>query len=180
MEKNKQYALDHLHHTEIQVGQYVETNGDGSGVLDHNQKPVRGIVSEVMKNPRNNRWQFYILNNTHEGSWNEVEPTQKGYKYSFKVKFSSPGYITLIDKQDMGNCERTENPSVLKRVSTLLKKTLDKDTKTLLKAGYLDETLCLTARGQEALDAIAYGVHKAELVASAQEDLDEAKEEDAE
>ncbi len=58
-------------------------------------------------------------------------------------------------------------------LSTMLKKFLDEDTKTLIKAGYFNNDLSLTSKGKEANDAINFKANLKELVAMAQADLDE-------
>jgi hypothetical protein len=62
------------------------------------------------------------------------------------------------------------------RISKLAKKLLDKDTRTLIKAGFLDSELDLTARGSEALHIALYPTVKEELVKMAEEQLEDEKE----
>lgn len=63
----------------------------------------------------------------------------------------------------------------MNRVSAMMKRLLDADTQTLVKAGFLDQNLELTEHGCDALDAILFDANKAALVKLAQEKLDEAK-----
>jgi hypothetical protein len=60
-------------------------------------------------------------------------------------------------------------------LNNFMKKMLDKDTQTLIKAEYINGDLLLTQKGKEALDSINFQANKAELVKLAQEDLDEEK-----
>lgn len=62
------------------------------------------------------------------------------------------------------------------KLTSLMKRLLDKDTQTLVKAGYLDTDLDLTNKGQEALLSLLLMANKPELVKMAQEELDEQKE----
>ena len=54
-----------------------------------------------------------------------------------------------------------------------MKKLLDSDTQTLVKAGYIDGDLNLTDEGREALHSELFTANKAALVKSAQAKLDE-------
>ncbi len=68
-----------------------------------------------------------------------------------------------INKQDMS-------------LSTIAKRLLDADTKTLIKAGFLDTELRLTDKGKAELNAILFEANKTALVVAAQAVIDEAKE----
>lgn len=57
----------------------------------------------------------------------------------------------------------------------MMKKLLDADTRTLVKAGYLDGDLDFTHEGFNALKTILFMENKAELLKMAQEELDEEK-----
>jgi hypothetical protein len=63
-----------------------------------------------------------------------------------------------------------QNVNVLNAFQKLF---MDVDAQTLRKAGYIHEDSSLTDEGRDALDAILVKNNKAELVASAQEKLDE-------
>ncbi len=63
---------------------------------------------------------------------------------------------------------------LMKNLGIMLKKLVDADTQTLLKAEYLNGDLELTDAGERALLAILFSANKAELVALAQAELDEA------
>ncbi len=71
----------------------------------------------------------------------------------------------------------TNKPGIMKKLSILLKKLVDSDTQTLIKAGYIDDKLELTEAGEQALLTILFLANKAELVTMAQADLDEAAKE---
>ncbi len=61
-------------------------------------------------------------------------------------------------------------------LSTIAKKLFDADTKTLIKAGFLDQhSLTLTDAGRAQIWAILFEQNKAALVAAAQADIDEKK-----
>ncbi len=61
-------------------------------------------------------------------------------------------------------------------LSTIAKKLFDADTKTLIKAGFLDQhLLTLTEVGRAQIWAILFEQNKAALVAAAQADIDEKK-----
>jgi hypothetical protein len=61
------------------------------------------------------------------------------------------------------------------RMAKFAQRLMDKDTKTLMKAGYLTKDLSLTEEGQEALWSLVYETHKDAFVASAKEELEEQK-----
>ena len=63
----------------------------------------------------------------------------------------------------------------MSKVSTMMKKLLDADTQTLVKANYIDGDLMLTPEGTTALLAELFTSNKAALVTSAQAKLDEEK-----
>ena len=57
----------------------------------------------------------------------------------------------------------------------MMKKLLDKDTQTLVKAGFINGDLDLTGAGQHALNTVLFIEKKAELVKLAEEVLAEAE-----
>lgn len=61
-------------------------------------------------------------------------------------------------------------------MNPLIKKVLDKDIRTLIKAGYLDSNLNLTVEGKQEVWALLYDKFKKELVEAASEKLKEEKE----
>ncbi len=60
-------------------------------------------------------------------------------------------------------------------LSTIAKRLLDADTRTLIKAGFLDNQLNLTGEGKVAMWAILFEANKAALVTAATELLAEQK-----
>ena len=61
------------------------------------------------------------------------------------------------------------------KLNSMMKKLLDKATKTLVKADYINGDLQLTPKGKEALDTLVFEQHKETLVKMAEEDLKEEK-----
>ncbi len=57
--------------------------------------------------------------------------------------------------------------SIMSRLNVFMKKLLDADTQSLVKAGYLNEDLTLTSDGEEALTFISFTANKAALVEEA-------------
>lgn len=78
-------------------------------------------------------------------------------------------YGTFDD--ETGTCR--ESPKKIMKLSSMMKRLLDKDVQTLIKAGFLDSNLGLTLEGQQALFAMLFVANKAELVKVAQEKIDE-------
>lgn len=73
----------------------------------------------------------------------------------------------------------TKKKGLMKKLTTMLKKLLDADTQTLVKAGYINGDLELTETGTQALISHLFFANKADLVVLAQADLDEAEKEEA-
>lgn len=72
---------------------------------------------------------------------------------------------------------KTKKLTIMQKLNVFFKKVVDQDLKTLIKAGWVDECLNLTADGKEALMALLFFENKVELAKAAQEKLDEEKEE---
>lgn len=73
--------------------------------------------------------------------------------------------------------DKPKERSLMTRLSAMAKKTFDGDTKTLIKAEYLNKCLDVTSEGQDALWPILFEAHKKELVAAAKADIKEREEE---
>lgn len=69
--------------------------------------------------------------------------------------------------------ELIKTKTFMTRVSIMMKKLLDGDTQTLVKAGFINGDLELTDEGSKALLAVVFTNLKAELVKIAQEQIDE-------
>jgi hypothetical protein len=63
------------------------------------------------------------------------------------------------------------------KLKTLARRLLSSDIRTLVKGGLLDNDLTVTSRGRAAIDALFVEAHMAELVAIAEERIEEDKEE---
>jgi len=61
-------------------------------------------------------------------------------------------------------------------LSTLAKKLIDKDLRTLIKAGFMDDSLNLTQEGKQEVWALLYDKFKKDLVEAAEEKLEEDRE----
>lgn len=91
------------------------------------------------------------------------------YHITFENGVSTTGW------KDTGDLELLNKRTIMKTLNIMMKKLLDGDTQTLVKAGYVNGDLELTSEGRDALNSIAFDAHKAALVALAQEKLDEEK-----
>jgi hypothetical protein len=76
---------------------------------------------------------------------------------------------------DYGYIATPNKKQIPMSLSTMFKKLLDKDTQTLVKAGFLSETLELTDCGKSELITIMFDVHRKALIEAAQAKLDEAE-----
>ena len=75
----------------------------------------------------------------------------------------------------LGNYDIISNNTIMNKLSIMMKKLLDKDTQTLVKAGFINGDLDLTGAGQSALNTVLFIEKKAELVKLAEEVLAEAE-----
>ncbi len=90
------------------------------------------------------------------------------------VKRTGDGYLNNCQCGFWADAKLTKKEKgFMKKLNTMMRKLLDVDTQTLVKAGYLNGDLELTEEGKEALFGILFVANKAELVASAQAVLDE-------
>lgn len=63
----------------------------------------------------------------------------------------------------------------IKKLGAMMKKLLDSNTQTLVKAGFINGDLELTEEGIDALNVLCFDAYKTELVAMAQAKIDEEK-----
>lgn len=133
---------------EFQVGRRVETNGDG----DINQKytPFTGTIKYV------EGYRFHILRDDGE--------IGKGKDNLWQIHYKNDGKIKFLNKPNMS------------KLSSMMKKLLDKDTQVLVEAGYINGDLDLTDEGTKALLTILFTTHKNELVKDAKEVIADSKE----
>ena len=111
-----------------------------------------------------------VLKGTHRGNnewWNDEDV--------WRAEERTENDVFCVD----GQCAiQSINPKEnAMSISAIAKRLLDKDTRTLVKAGFLDSELDLTEKGQEALDAINFEEQKAKLVKMAEEELAEEESE---
>jgi len=71
--------------------------------------------------------------------------------------------------------ELLTNKNTMQKLNSMMKRLLDADTKKLVQAGLINGDLELTDEGIEALRAIEFEGHKAELVKIAEEKIAEEK-----
>jgi hypothetical protein len=88
--------------------------------------------------------------------------------YPFSKDFDKP---LIVSDWDCDIAPRKK--PIMSRLNNMMKRLLDSDTQTLVKAGYINGDLELTDKGQEALDSVLFAANKAELVTLAQADLNE-------
>lgn len=108
---------------------------------------------------------------------------------------SKPCYGTLKDEQrdickacieemymdmkqrNLLSAAKSVGESIISMISAVARRLLDKDTKTLIKAGYLSNDLTITEEGQNSLLALSLTSNMKELVALAEEKIAEKEEE---
>ncbi len=74
--------------------------------------------------------------------------------------------------------EKPQRKGLMTQLSNIAKRLVDSDTKTLIKAGYVDSCLDLTGRGKDALVAILFEANKKELVTAAKAQIKEDQDEE--
>jgi len=77
---------------------------------------------------------------------------------------------------DCRSSEEVQSNKITNMLGALMKRLLDKDTQTLVKAGFLDKDLSLTSEGEAEVLAIILEANKKALVEAAQAKIDEEKE----
>lgn len=170
---------------EIEVGHYVETNGDG-----RNRTMVCNLKGEVVQKGKEF---FYLAHNDDRCIGRPVDgldPTDYGYKYIWCIGLDSPAWIELTGKNvsnqissatfNLGPILGATNPkpmNVFKRMSAAIRALLDPNTTTLAKANFVNEDLSLSSEGRAALDTLLLTDYKAKLAVVAQKKLDDVAEE---
>lgn len=86
----------------------------------------------------------------------------------------------VLRSNGKNDCEDSEEVKIISnyktmKITNLVKKILDNDTRTLVKAGFINGDLALTDEGVGELLGILFLEKKAELLKVAQEKLDEIK-----
>ena len=106
----------------------------------------------------NNSFQLQAIAPSSNGCWHG------GYKFSTYWKV-----VSELDKgYDIINYKDTQM-----KITNLVKKILDKDTRTLVKAGFINGELALTDEGVSELLGLLFLEKKAELLKVAEEKIDE-------
>ena len=150
----------------------VPTQEDWNTVL--NQALINGCIEDGTKD---------------DDGWNYVEGnsciriSRNGRLYSESILYYSNGFSEYqflttqeyLNKFKQSSDEPNKQRTIKMRVSIMMKKLLDKDARTLIKAGYIDGDLELTEKGREANDALDFERNKVELVRLANEDLEDRK-----
>lgn len=86
-------------------------------------------------------------------------------------------FLNYIQQSSFWYCNYSPLPKTKKPMfSTLMKRLLDSDTKTLIKAGFLDSELDLTEEGETELMSLLLLANKEAMVKAALEKIQEEKE----
>ena len=150
---------------------YLNTNiGDRYELVTDEQEPEQQSPSEDMTPPgtlakvtlENGKVDYINISDIQTGDL---------YEHTFTVLEMD---TAIRDGDTTNNNTNMKGKTIMQKLSLIARKTFDKDTKTLIKAGVLDNNLQVVDR-QFVLDFIA-SQHTKELAAVAQERLDEAKE----
>lgn len=127
--------------------------------------------------------QFYVTTENFEGGIMEITSVREDHHYPYRVSVIKIGSGSRCKELgDTGSNWRDDgdmylinnkNKTMAQKIGIFAKKLLDSNTQTLLKAGYIDSNLELTAKGKSNLDLIAFQTNMTALVAMATEELAE-------
>ena len=147
-------------YTELEVGDRVRGQYDEHKYTGTVYSIEEDSV-EVIRDNTGNKWSCKIRGN------GEVAGA-----YNFDDGIHNLQLISSTEPQQEGG-----KGTIIMRLNTMMKKILDKDTKTLIKAGYLNGDLQLTETGRESLEALLVEEKKEALVKLAEETIEEQKSE---
>lgn len=129
------------------------------------------------------QWGWWDFTKAYTNHLESVEPMLRGSTYTSTIKVDEAmlndmmRWTGSIQWRDDDEVIIKPKQTIMQKLNLFVKKLLDQDLKTLIKAGYVDECLNLTEAGRQALTAILFFEKKAELVKAAEEKLAEEKEE---
>jgi len=145
---------------------------------------MRSPAQEFQLHCFNNGGELEILNNPDGSPW--IKPYQTATEVMMQQmidarQFTLHPQMYFAPKDYLANWDlaykqpiKIKKP-IMSRLNNMMKRLLDNDTQTLVKAGYINGDLELTAKGREALDSVLFAANKAELVTLAQAELDEER-----
>lgn len=123
--------------------------------------PSEYRTTEYLEKVEDDRW----LGKSYSDSMRDLIDTMI---YSNTIGDHPTGTIIIDD------AEPINKPNLIQKTMNFIKKaTLSKDDKTLIKAGFMDDCMNLTPTGKDALTSILYGANKAQLVALAEQEIEE-------
>lgn len=99
------------------------------------------------------------------------------FPYQVKLVKKGKGYAEVgysTSWRDEGDMQIIKNKTItMKKLNNMMKKLLDADTQTLVKAGYINGDLELTCEGKDALFTLVFDGLKSDLVKLATEKIAE-------
>jgi hypothetical protein len=113
----------------------------------------------------------------------DIVSMERGYKPGEEFIVSYTDRVLVKNSEDHGfyfseiELVSTSNnkTTMPKKLGAIAKRLLDGDTKTLVKAGYINGDLELTDEGTAALNAVIFEQNKAALVEAAKAEIEETK-----
>ena len=186
----------------FQKGDRFKVVGGVQSNIEHGRE---GKFATVLKSYGNNKFDVLFDDGDIVNGWLHEGDMQPAGKYPLEIGFrvrnkedKSEWIITRITDQyefwgkcikassefdidreggcrKLGNYDIISNNTIMNKLSIMMKKLLDKDTQTLVKAGFINGDLDLTGAGQHALNTVLFIEKKAELVKLAEEVLAEAE-----
>lgn len=114
---------------------------------------------------------------------NEYVFEGSGLRFSSGSAYSAslPGKITpgsqdwVLDELAVLADYKNKKKTIMSKITTMMKKLLDGQTRKFIEAGFLDSNLEMTTEGYKALHMITFEEHKAKLEAAADERIAEIK-----
>ncbi len=121
------------------------------------------------------RWVYYGKEKNHN---NDYGLSSKDYPFRYYF-YRTDNHSYSHKVNDLNDVIKLEDNKTNKmKITNLVKKILDKDTRTLVSAGFINGDLALTDEGVSELLGILFLQNKDELVKIAQETLEDKKTQD--
>ena len=142
----------------LKVGDWIRINDINNSSKTENW--IEGEIGEITEN------KIYVWQNKNDGGIGNLEPSTKKYKYSWVISLENPNEIEIINPK---------KNKIMNKLNVIAQKILSKDTRSLIKANYLNNELELTEEGKNNLIAILFEKNKEALIKLAEEKIKEEK-----
>jgi len=149
--------------TKFVIGDLVEYFGYNVSCENEIQNYEKGLISRINEERQLKVGEIYkVVAIIDENYGFFIDIQGKGYKGDYIV-------VSGISSSNFNKINKTK----IMKITNLVKKILDKDTRTLIKAGFINGDIALTEEGVNELIGILFLEKKAELLKVAEEKLNE-------